>query len=450
MTRLVFFRQIWKAYFVSYLVKLAKKGNSTSFPGLAIEKRYPGLLKDLTQDFEKVILISGTNGKTTTRAIINHFYQAQNIPICSNLGGANLVRGIATSLLLNRDFWGKPKSKIGVFEIEEASLPIITKYIKTDTLILTNLFRDQLDAYGEIDTTLDYFRKSLINLKFPFKNQLTNSDKDQKFELPELIINGEDGNLVDLVSEFGVIPKTFALDIKNDQKPRYESKFKAKNLNKITAVAKDITQNNLETTFEIKLFDETETIKTQLPGTYNIYNILAAYLATKSTFKEKIQSSLVASFKPAFGRGEKITIENQLIHLFLVKNPAGMDQVLNLIKDNFKDDPVNLAICINDNIADGKDISWLWDASLESFIKSQKIGEIYTAGTRGLDMLLRLEYSGLQVENSQNKETFSGLLEQIQDSKKEFLVLCNYTALLELRKLLATKTNLKDINEAGN
>jgi UDP-N-acetylmuramyl tripeptide synthase len=159
---------------------------------------------------------------------------------------------------------------------------------------------------------------------------------------------------------------------------------------------------------------------------------------------------LVASFKPAFGRGEKITIENQLIHLFLVKNPAGMDQVLNLIKDNFKDDPVNLAICINDNIADGKDISWLWDASLESFIKSQKIGEIYTAGTRGLDMLLRLEYSGLQVENSQNKETFSGLLEQIQDSKKEFLVLCNYTALLELRKLLATKTNLKDINEAGN
>ena len=281
MTRLVFFRQIWKAYFVSYLVKLAKKGNSTSFPGLAIEKRYPGLLKDLTQDFEKVILISGTNGKTTTRAIINHFYQAQNIPICSNLGGANLVRGIATSLLLNRDFWGKPKSKIGVFEIEEASLPIITKYIKTDTLILTNLFRDQLDAYGEIDTTLDYFRKSLINLKFPFKNQLTNSDKDQKFELPELIINGEDGNLVDLVSEFGVIPKTFALDIKNDQKPRYESKFKAKNLNKITAVAKDITQNNLETTFEIKLFDETETIKTQLPGTYNIYNILAAYLATK-------------------------------------------------------------------------------------------------------------------------------------------------------------------------
>lgn len=220
-------------------------------------------------------------------------------------------------------------------------------------------------------------------------------------------------------------------------------------MNKITAVAKNISQTNLETEFDIKLIDETETIKTQLPGTYNIYNILAAYLATKSTFKDKI-SSLISSFKPAFGRGEKIRLGNQLIHLFLIKNPAGMDQVLNLVRDNFKENFVNLAICINDNIADGKDISWLWDANIEGFIKSQNIGEIYTSGTRSLDMLLRLEYSGLEVKNSQNKETFSKLLDQIQDSKKEFLVLCNYTALLEFRKLLATKTNLKDINEVGN
>lgn len=450
MSRIVFFRQIWKAYFVSRLVKLAKKGNSTSFPGLAIEKRYPSLLKDLTQDFDKIILISGTNGKTTTRAVINHFYQSQSISICSNLGGANLVRGIATSLLLNRDFFGKPKSKIGIFEVEEASLPIITKYLKVNTLILTNLFRDQLDAYGEIDKTLDYFRQSLYNLNFPPKNTLTTSGQNssQKFHT-DLIINGEDGNLVDLVGEFGVVAKTFAIEADNTQKPKYESKFKNKNLDKITAVAKNISQHEMQTSFEIHTQDKVESIQTQLPGTYNIYNILAAYLATKETFKEGIKD-LITSFKPAFGRGEKIKLKDQSLSLFLIKNPAGMDQVLNLIKDNFENKAVNLAICINDNIADGKDVSWLWDVDIENFVATQKIDQIYTSGNRALDMLLRLEYSNLEVEKNQAKEDFAELLKAIRSSKKDFLVLCNYTAMLEFRELLATKIELKSMNQIGN
>ncbi len=417
---------------LAYLSRALKKGSGTSLPGLVIEKYFIDILGYIGKDFEQIIFISGTNGKTTTRAILVDIYEQNGVQVCTNRGGANILRGVASSLLLNLDGQGRNINKIAILEVEEASLPKLCKYILPDKLILTNIFRDQLDAYGEIDKTLHYFEESI---------KLSSKKPDFK-----LYLNSDDKKLLKCVNDFKGKIYGFGLNLPLAKKPQFESTEDIEINFSEKFIAYNIHGNN----FQVATGDnKIHKINLKLPGTYNIYNALAAFLPAYEEFGTRALDPIM-NFEPVFGRGEEIQVGESRIKLMLVKNPAGFNQVLNYISDNNQKQAINLAVLINDKIADGKDVSWLWDIDLEDFVTTQPINQIYTGGTRGLDILLRFEYANSVVNSENYIENLDQLLNKIMEAKSEFIVLSTYTALLEFRKLVSTKTTIKNIDSSGN
>ncbi|NJS40789.1 hypothetical protein HC766_00060 [Candidatus Gracilibacteria bacterium] len=259
-------------------------------------------------------MISGTNGKTTTRSILTKIYQEESKKVLTNIGGANIMRGIATSLLLDLNWIAKPTSNIAILEVEEATLPKITKYIKPNKIIFTNIFRDQLDAYGEIDQTLEYFHQTLDQ---------TNSD---------IIINKDDAKLLSILEGRGLVPITFGVGAKN--LPKYEQSKQMTVQSKIHYKTTNITNKNFQSSFNI-LINNKKLLGVNnfnLTGVFNLYNVVAAIAASNSK-PSTIQKAL-KSVQPVFGRGEIIKLKNSKHRLFLVKNPAGFEQVIQMIQEN--------------------------------------------------------------------------------------------------------------------
>jgi lipid II isoglutaminyl synthase (glutamine-hydrolysing) len=412
---------------LSRLSRLLGQGSGTSIPGLAIELYAPWLVKYLAKGYTEVIMISGTNGKTTTRALINKIYTDNGVSFISNIGGANIYRGIVTALMQNRTNLGNLRSSIAILEVEEATLPKLTKYLYPTKLILTNIFRDQLDAYGEIEHTLAYFKTTLEQTS------------------PQLIINQDDYKLTNYLSEY--LNNATGFSIEKPYQPTFESSEKTNlNLQK-SFIAKSIKEG-FTSSFVTNIQDKSFSITSPLPGVFNIYNILAALAVCEDTFDPSQIIKSIESFKNVFGRGETITVDNSQTTLLLVKNPAGFNEVLKYLV-SLDQKKINLAVCINDNIADGKDVSWLWDVPLENYLEKLNLGELNTSGTRGLDMLLRLEYAGANVSLN-NNQTIENLIKNITKSTGTTYTLCTYTALLEVRKELGKYTSVSDINSEGN
>jgi lipid II isoglutaminyl synthase (glutamine-hydrolysing) len=485
------------SYFVRILIiilRVLKVGNGTTWPGLFFEKLFPSAVRFLVDKECKITFISGTNGKTTTRSMIVKILEDQNIEVCTNRGGANIFRGVASTLLSNLSLSGQPKSKHIILEVEEATMPILTKFIQPNKIILTNIFRDQMDAYGEIDTTLQYFTLALDNL------QNTNFD---------LIINKDDSKLLSILSKKrpNVSLIGYGIDDANAILPDYEfSENNAKTEFQRSFVAKKIISKNLEVGFEVEetstenfvLKDKNELsiadflgqadsqeskqsfmLKTSLLGIYNIYNILAAFATCCDEFATQDVINSLETVPPVFGRGEKVLLPNgSQIIMLLVKNPAGMNQVFELIKTNFDAENLGLNFLINDNIADGRDVSWLWDCNFEDLVQSlgnlnpppiplildsfqdalnidKKVNKIEfkTSGSRGLDMLLRLETAGANVSLQDNFDSIHELVEDIaqeEKPKKIQLILATYTAMLEFRSEFGKIVKLTGIGGKGN
>ena len=471
MNYILVFIFIWQAKLIKLATLILKKGNATSLPGLFIETKFPALIRNLASSYKEVIVISGTNGKTTTRSILTKMYKQGGFKVCTNLGGANIYRGIATALLLDKTWLLKTKSDILILEIEEATLPKISLHLKVDKIILTNLFRDQLDLYGEIDQTLNYFKKSLKILDNPNL---------------KIILNADDGKLVslrklDLKAHF----YGFSLNIPEESKPQFEDKsvvwlsgsndlesYSQNSLvNSLGNKLQNNQQNNLwiiqpvaglnapntsnnQNLFKIikaaqKSFEEVE-LSTQLEGNYNLYNCIAAIIAAESLGLEVLQKSLLSQAE-VFGRGEDITIKGAEIKIILVKNPASFNQVLDWLSTkysslNLQGEASNFVFLINDKIADGRDVSWLWDIQFEKYLPKIKTNAILTGGSRGLDMLLRLEYSKADVLLENNFDNLELLLKSFESNQK-YTILCTYTAMTELREILSSKVELKKIND---
>ena len=432
------------AKLILILIRVTRLGNGTTFAGLMVENYFPQMVAELVKNTDKVILITGTNGKTTTRSILVTIFEDNGIMVCSNRGGANIYRGVASALLFNWNWLGQPMAKTLILEVEEATMPKITKYIKPDQIIITNIFRDQLDAYGEINQTLAYFRTAI---------EQTDA---------EIIINADDHKLLSIVSGADLSNRKISgfsvqdKDIKMLDFEKTSTKYKIPFYNSITAtnIHTKNFQNNIYITWSEKNQGSYHIlVKSNLMGTYNVYNTLAALNATlpqlgKNAFKS------IEKTQPVFGRGEKIIYRNKEIWLFLVKNPVGMNQVCDLINDNFGNENLKVNILINDKIADGRDVSWLWDCKIEEMIQLHPQFEFSTAGRRGLDMLLRLEMAGADVKPEYNYETITKLLEKriykINLNPEKHIILATYTAMLEVRRALAERVELPNMNSKGN
>lgn len=404
--------------------RLLKIGGGSAAPGLLALKIDPSLISQLAQQIPKTIIITGTNGKTTTAKLLANFASDQGLKVLRNSSGSNLERGIASALISAAQLpSGRLKNyDLAVWELDEAAFNTVALKLNPDIIVFLNVFRDQLDRYGEVDSTV---KKWLQTIKGISKNTT-------------LIINGDDQNLLSLKDNFK--GKTYTFGVEN-HKIFGEQKFEALEPIKLDFEAKNIELRGLKgVKFELNITGEQWIFSLPIPGVYHIYDFLAAFsIASKLKLNTQKIINSVKKFSPAFGRVEKFKDG----YIFLIKNPTGTTQVLEILENELKPND-SLLIALNDNLADGTDVSWIWDSGFEKLaIKGSQV-KVFCSGTRAEDLGLRLKYAGfdskaLYIENDLNKA-----LKQARSSLKgRLFVLPTYTALLKLQGVLA-KEGAKD------
>lgn len=427
-----------------WFLKTFLKGGS-SFPGQLALKIDPNVLEELARDYE-IIVVTGTNGKTLTTSLIVNILKQEYGEILTNPTGANLQQGIvATFLSAPKNKGGK---KFAVLEIDEATLKNVTKYITPDMFVFTNIFRDQLDRYGEIYTTyqllVDGAKNApqatiIANGDSPIFNSvsLANPKKFYGFNhLPDgemLADENTDGVLCPHCHNILHYKMITYANQGNYYCPTCD--FKRPDLDYQLTNLVNITDHSAQ--FVI----DGEEYGIEVGGMYNIYNALAAVAVAEyyGIAPEKIRQGLAYNEK-VFGRQEVIHVGDKDCTIMLVKNPVGLNQVLDTIR--LAPQPFGLVSILNDNYADGIDVSWIWDGHYEELAKMD-IPEVITSGKRVKDMTLRLKVAGLE-DRIKVQEDASKLVEEIEQmSSSHIYILATYTAMLDLRKEFQNKGYLK-------
>lgn len=435
--------------FLSKLSHFLFKGG-TNFPGriaLSIDKN---ILKEVSKNY-KVILITGTNGKTTTTSMIYNILKDDGKKLITNNTGANLLPGIVATFISHYKFSSKSSERFAVIEVDEANLKFITNYIKPDIIAITNLFRDQLDRYGEVYTTLNILLEGIK--KTPDSTLILNGDESLLGSL----------NLPNPIKYYGFktsINSEKKIDINADAKfckvckSPYKYNFVTYNhLGDFYCDNCGYTRNELSYAVD-KIIDvspkgssvviNNEDYYINQPGTYNIYNALCALsIAKYYDVDSHIISSSLSKQQSSFGRQEIIKINDKELKIILVKNPAGYDEALNTL--TYSKDSMDIAFLLNDNYADGTDVSWIWDVNFEK-INSLNLNKVLISGIRLYDMAIRLKVAGLDSSNFNICDNYEDLLINIINSEeKEIYVLATYTAMLSFRKFLHSKKYIDNL-----
>ncbi|MFW0110361.1 MurT ligase domain-containing protein [Rothia sp. P13129] len=414
---------------VRYATKL--RGGGSAFPGLVMEKLHPNFVpEELAKLPHGVIVVSGTNGKTTTTKMVVQLLQAQGLKVFTNKTGSNFVRGVAASLLAEMSLTGKLDADIAVLELDEAHAVHFVKKVKPHYALLLNVLRDQLDRFGEIDTT----RKMLTTVAEATTNTVVLNREDPRIlSIAEHVKTGTHTNY------FGLSQKLRTMFPSDDEMRSQQRTSTKENLPEATVTLNDF--NGTNATFTLN--GHTAQGKINLYGVYNIYNAAAAMALTQAVMGENLnEEKLIEELQhitPAFGRGETLNINGQTLQLLLVKNPSGFR--LSLASADAQD--YATMITINDQYADGRDVSWLWDVDFHSL---QTTGVNTVSGTRAWDMALRLEHDEITTEHVEENLT-EALEHFIKNSHgKPMRIFCTYTAMLAIRKELSKITNVEDIS----
>lgn len=447
---------------ILWLLKLQNKGG-TALPGLVALKVDPQFVQKSSSKLN-TILITGTNGKTTTSRLIASILAEAKLKVIHNRAGSNLLRGVA-STLLSQDKADGAKSDneragetVAIFECDEAAFPEIAQQTQPKTVLIMNLFRDQMDRYGEIDTTLKKWVVALENLPKDTKVILNVDDPSLgyiAYQIPKIINFGLDDPSLDIKklphtadaafspeSGEGLTYSTIFLShlgIYHDPKTKFARPHLDVSVDKIKETSIDGSQ------FELRSVSQKIELKTYLPGIFNLYNVTAAAtVALELGIDPDLIKRAVLEFKSAFGRFEVINVDGKKLVLTLIKNPVGFDQVIDLIKKEKGES--TLIIGINDNLADGTDVSWLWDADVEELASHQ--GTVITTGLRAHEMALRLKYANFPASRLQTINDLNALFEHVAKSHdKKYYFMLTYTAMLEVRGLLAQRDLVKPFFE---
>ena len=424
---------------------------ATAAPGLVAEYIDPNSLKKLSQYVSDVILVTGTNGKTTTARIIGSILENSNKKFIHNREGSNLMRGLIGSLISKTPIFPSNEKPIALLEVDEVTLPKVISQTSPSIIVINNLFRDQLDRYGEVET----IRKIWVNT-------LRNLD-----ESTIVILNSDDPSVAHLgnglrgrVIYFGIEDKKYSLEglphasdftscIECGSELKYDivymshiGRYKCQKCG-LRRPKPDIFAEKIdlrdETGFKARIstpegkFD----IKTSIPGLYNVYNSLGAIsaaLALNISLQKIIQA--FKGFEAAFGRTEVIDVAGKKLFLALAKNPTGFNELIRTIFTGRKKRYAFIAV--NDLIADGKDVSWLWDVDFE--LMKGKVEKVWVSGMRATDMNLRLKYADIKVEgyNSNITQALESAYTNIPQGETLF-VFPTYTPMLEIKKFLSEK-----------
>ena len=402
---------------------------ATSLPGKLLLRLEPGAIGRLARELPQgSVVVSATNGKTTTTALAAAIFEAAGTTTVHNVAGANMAGGVASALLEPRR-----GAQLGLFEVDEFWLDRVAGELRPRAILLGNLFRDQLDRYGELET---------IGARWQELLQASSA---------RLIANADDPLIADLGRDrpdtlyFGIddpaaatgSPPAHASDSTRcancGSAYAYEYVYLAhlgdyacpgcgRSRPQLHVAARDVRLDGLRTT---------------LPGLYNVYNALgASALATALGIAPELIASALAGASAVFGRGERVSIDGRELSILLVKNPAGANEVLRLL--GAQEGAHDVLGVLNDRIADGRDVSWIWDADFETL--APRVRHVTCSGTRAAELALRLKYAGVADERITVTPALADALDgALGRAEGELYALPTYTAMLALRELLAAR-----------
>ena len=419
----------------------------TALPGKVAMIINPDLLLILNSRCKRKVIITGTNGKTTTNNLINHILNSEYEDILSNLMGANMPQGVASAFLNNT----KKVYDWGIFEVDEGSFPDVVKYIEPDYVVITNFFRDQLDRFGEIENTSNIVYEAIKPLN------------------TTLILNADDP----MVSNFKDLGK------KNVYYGVEQTKFSSKTQRVVESRFCPICSNNLEYEYfnygqlgryecnscdfknpdynyrvsEIEYHDDSYHFKVdnskgqtndvifRYDGIYNAYNCCAAIAFSIEAGLDMEQVvERIDNFDYKLGRMENFEFQDKIVKIVLVKNPIGLSEVIKSISNDKR--KKSLLFILNDNPADGTDVSWIWDANVEAINDIDNLTSIHCSGTRANDIALRIKYSESSGNNMEINDNMEESIENVLREDVEIIyILPTYTAVFLTRDYIMGHLN---------
>ena len=394
------------------------RGGGSALPGLVVEKIDPKFIKrTLNQLPLGVVVISGTNGKTTTTKIVVELLASAGLKVFTNPTGSNFSRGVVASLISEVNLRGELDADIAVLELDEAWAVRFVQIVKPRYSLLLNVMRDQLDRFGEIDKVAGMLEK------------IARATDDT------VVLNRDDPRVRSIAQRisaqsafFGTTPELLSLmPTDDDLKTSLTTKS---DFGKKPNVSLESVSGQTAT---YRIGGKDYTTETKLSGIYNQLNASAGLALVLQIVPDTNINQLISALSkitPAFGRGEIITIDDQPVELVLVKNPSGFRLA---IQSFAKDDSINM-VAINDNYADGRDVSWLWDVDFTD-LKSVDV----VTGSRAYDMALRLGYDEVAIGLVENDLAVALDHFLSNNPSKPKRIYCTYTAMLSLRKLLLKK-----------
>lgn len=421
---------------------MGKKGSS--LPGQLALKIYPDALRVLAKQVKKeIIMVCGTNGKTTTNNLLQDFLTAGGNRVVCNRVGANMLYGVCCAFAAETDLFGRLHADYACLEVDEAFAVKVCAHFTPDKMVITNLFRDQLDRYGEVDITVDYLRRAL-----------------EASPKTELILNGDDP----LVAQFGADKKRKCYFVSIDENAnadagdvgegcfcmmcgkRLEYEYHHySQLGKFHCpscgfqrpkpdfrVHRVCLENGLK--FELEHEGKTASFDVAYRGFYNIYNIVLSYAAASLACGEiPDYAGVLARYKPQVGRMEEFFIGKSVI-LNLAKNPAGFNQAIAAVAKDEK--TKDMLIAVNDHESDGTDISWFWDVDFER-MTDIGVGNFVLTGRRADDLAVRLKYAGIDAARISKVETLSDAAKLLVSGAGEVAyALVNYTVVFGMQDIL--------------
>jgi UDP-N-acetylmuramyl tripeptide synthase len=429
---------------VAALSRLAGAGGGTTVPGKLLSRLDPGAIDRLAARLPAgSAIVSATNGKTTTTAMAAEIL-APRFSLAHNRSGANLVSGVASTLLAARG------AELGLFEVDEAALPELMRRIKPRAVLLANLFRDQLDRYGELELVAERWRDAVAVLP----------------EGTALIVNGDDPQVGDLATAHAR-STVFGLDDPEVARPSLQhaadskyclrcgtpydyaaayvghlGDYRCPNCDHrrpaLDVSARAVELRDLDgASFDLVTPEGSIRVELGLPGLYNVYNALGAAALARALGSGLAEIAAgLARFHAAFGRFERIPVDGKRLLLLLVKNPAGANEAIRTLVDG---GPPRIAVvALNDGIADGRDVSWIWDVDFEPLLHG--LDRVVASGDRAAELALRFAYAGfdegaIEVEPSLERALDRGL--DLTPAGGELVVLPTYTAMLQLQRIVS-------------
>lgn len=440
--------------------RLRGSGGS-AFPGLVMEKVDPHFMaRALAPLPYGVVLVSGTNGKTTTTRMVVELLRGQGLKVFTNPTGSNFTRGVVAALLGAMPLNGRLDADVAVLELDEAHATHFVRTVKPRAALLLNVMRDQLDRFGEIDYTASLLHKVA---------RATTGTVVLNANDPRLAAPSFRADLRADVRGFAVSPQLRSVFLSDDElhdsldgctlgQPKKDAEAKADPKAEPTTETESATEAPLEivATLEemsgrhavIDLAGHRHEVDFAIPGAHNILNATAAMGLVKELLGERTDEQALAAsaakVTAAFGRGELLSIDGQEVELGLVKNPAGFRMSLLSAAAVRSQQPPLIMIAINDQYADGRDMSWLWDVD---FTPLKQAGVSIVTGVRATDMALRLSYDDVAVGKVEANlsQALAQLVKLSREQHRPIRILSTYTAMLELRSLLASYTDVEEV-----